>query len=135
MNHTTNALTVSTTQHGEHGTVEPGGFFGFKTEPGSYHSVAGYPQRAAPGDVRRRSGRSRDDRGACGDPLWHPTDHRPAHGPAGGAVGSRPARRAAAFRRSPPSPAGGRWRLTVAPRITTTYQIAFAGDQTDGSSV
>src|SRR5439155_1116544 len=44
VNHTRNPLTVSTTLHGEHATIDPGGFFGFTTEPGSYEfAVAGYP--------------------------------------------------------------------------------------------
>ncbi len=44
VNHTAQALTVSTTLHAAPATIEPGGFFAFKTEPGSYEfSVSGYP--------------------------------------------------------------------------------------------
>ena len=80
---------MSTTLHGEHATIDPGGFFGFTTEPGSYEfSVAGYPDGvprrgtfdvAAAGSVTIdahasiRYGTSTVITGA-------------AHGPAGGAV-------------------------------------------------
>ena len=44
MNHTANALTVTTTLHDEQATVVPGGFGAFPVTPGSYtFSVTGYP--------------------------------------------------------------------------------------------
>ena len=136
VNHTANALTVSTTLHGEHATIDPGGFFGFTTEPGSYEfSVAGYPDGVprrgtfdvtAAGSVTLeahasiRYGTSTVITGA-------------ARGPAGGTVviKARPAGAAGYTAVATVKPVGGRWRLTVAPRITTRYLIAFGGDITD----
>jgi len=56
-----------------------------------------------------------------------------ARGPAGNAVvvKARPAGATDYATVATIKPAGGRWRLSVAPRITTRYLIGFAGDATD----
>jgi hypothetical protein len=135
VNHTLNALTVSTTLHAEHATIDPGGFFGFTTEPGSYEfSVAGYPDgvpRRGTFDVAAAGSVTIDAhasiRYGTGTVITGA-----AHGTAGGAVviKARPAGAAAYTPVATVKPAGGRWRLSVAPRITTSYQVAFAGDLT-----
>jgi hypothetical protein len=56
-----------------------------------------------------------------------------AQGPAGGAVTvkARPAGSSSFATIATVKPVGGRWRLSVAPRITTRYQITFEGTVTD----
>jgi WD40-like Beta Propeller Repeat len=136
VNHTASTLTVSTTLHGEHATIAPGGFFGFTTEPGSYEfSVAGYPDgvpRRGTFDVTAAGSATIDAHAS----IRYGTSTvltGAARGPAGGAVvvKARPAGAAGYTTVATVKPAGGRWRLSVAPRITTRYLIAFAGDTTD----
>ncbi len=136
VNHTTSTLTVSTTLHDEHATIAPGAFFGFTTEPGSYEfSVAGYPD-----GVPRRG--TFDVAAAGSVTIDAHTSIRygtstvitgVARGPAGDAVvvKARPAGATDYATVATIKPTGGRWRLSVAPRITTRYLIAFAGDATD----
>lgn len=136
VNHTTSTLTVSTTLHGEHATIDPGGFFGFVTEPGSYEfAVTGYPDgvpRRGTFDVAATGSATIDAHA----PIRYGTStvlSGAAHGPAGGAVTikARPAGSASFASIGTVKPVGGRWRLRVAPRITTRYQISFEGDRTD----
>jgi hypothetical protein len=136
VNHTAQTLTVSTTLHAAQATIQPGGFFGFKTEPGSYEfSVSGYPDgvpRRGTFDVSAAGSATIDAHA----PIRYGTRTvltGSARGPAGGKVTI--ATQAAGAGRfttiATVVPAGGRWRLGVAPRITTRYRITFEGAMTD----
>lgn len=136
VNHTTNPLTVSTTLHGEHATVDPGGFAGFVTEPGSYEfAVTGYPDgvpRRGTFDVAAAGSATIDAHA----PIRYGTStvlSGAAHGPAGGTVTikARAAGSTRFARVGTVKPVDGRWRLRVSPRITTRYLISFEGDLTD----
>jgi hypothetical protein len=136
VNHTASTLTVSTTLHDEHATIAPGAFFGFTTEPGSYEfSVAGYPDgvpRRGTFDVAAAGSVTIDAHTS----IQYGTSTvitGAARGPAGDAVvvKAQPAGATAYTTVATVKPAGGRWRLSVAPKITTRYQIAYAGDATD----
>jgi dipeptidyl aminopeptidase/acylaminoacyl peptidase len=132
VNHTRNALTVTTTLRSERATIDPGGYFGFSTEPGTYDfAVSGYPDGvarrgyvivAAAGNVTIeqhtaiRYGTRTVLTGA-------------AVGRTGGAVtikaqasGSNRLTQIATV-----TTVHGRWQLSVAPRITTQYQVTFEG--------
>jgi dipeptidyl aminopeptidase/acylaminoacyl peptidase len=136
VNHTAQALTVSTTLHAAPATIEPGGFFGFKTEPGSYEfAVSGYPDgvpRRGMFDVAAAGSATIDAHA----PIRYGTRTLltgTARGPAGGKVTiATQAAGAGSFTTiATVAPAGGRWRLSVAPRITSRYRITFAGATTD----
>jgi len=135
VNHTTTPLTVATTLKGRRGTIQPGDFLGFPTEPGAYEfSVTGYPDgaprrgtfsAAAAGSVSiaqhaplRYGGRtvlSGTTAGAGGTvALWA----HPAGSTRSTLVGSV-------------RPAGGRWQISVAPRISTTYEARYLGATTE----
>jgi TolB protein len=135
VNHTTKTLTVSVTLHAQQATVQPGGYAGFKTEPGTYEfSVAGYPDgvpRRGTFDVAAAGHATIDEHAAIAYGSSTAIGGI-ASGPAGSAVTvAAQVAGAAGFRTvATLTPAGGRWRLTVAPRITTTYRIRFAGDET-----
>ena len=92
-------------------------------------------RRAPTRDVRCRRRRQRDDRCARVDSLRRPHACSPAtaKGPAGGAaiVEARPAGSSRFATIATVKPVGGRWHLSVAPRITTTYRIAFEGSVSD----
>jgi Tol biopolymer transport system component len=132
VNHTTLPLSVTTTLHSEHATVEPGNFFGVGTEPGSYEfTVTGYPD-----GVPRRGSFVVAAAGSVAIAAHAPIRFGTrtlltgtAKGPAGGAVaiwatpgGSTQARRVASV-----TPVAGRWQLAVSPGITTRYQARFEG--------
>jgi hypothetical protein len=136
VNHTTNVLTVTTTLHGEHATVDPGGFISFVTEPGSYDfAVTGYPDgvpRSGTFDVAAAGSATIDAHA----PIRYGTStvlSGVARGPAGGtvAIKARPAGATGYTQVGTVKPAGGRWQLRVAPRITTWYQVSFEGALTD----
>lgn len=136
VNHTTQALTVSLTLNSQQATVAPGGFAGFPTQPGSYEfTVTGYPDGvprrgtfvvAAAGNVTIeehasiRYGTSTVITGAAG-------------GTAGGTVVVKArAQGASAYRQiASLKPVSGRWRLAVAPRITTRYLVTYQGGSAD----
>jgi hypothetical protein len=131
VNHLTRPLTVATTMRSERATIAPGRFFGFITSPGTYDfMVTGYPD-----GVPRRGTFVATSAGHVTAEAHAPvrygsqTEIQGAAGPAGGAVTVR----ARAFGATKVStiasvkPSGGRWRLTVAPRISTTYEVAYGG--------
>ena len=131
VNHLGRPLTVMTTFRGEQATVAPGGYVGFTTEPGMYEfTVAGYPD-----GVPRRGTFVVTALGHVTAEAHAPlrygsqTELSGAAGPAGGAVTVK----AQAFGSSRVStiatikPSHGRWRVTVAPKITTTYEVAYGG--------
>ncbi|MEP6813212.1 MAG: hypothetical protein ABI990_09505 [Actinomycetota bacterium] len=131
VNHLTGPLTVTTTMRGEHGTVAPGRSFGFETEPGEYvFTVTGYPD-----GVPRRGTFLVTSAGHVTAEAHAPlryglrTDLKGAAGPAGGAVTIK----AKAFGSSKLAtiatvkPSAGRWRVSVAPKISTTYEVAYGG--------
>ena len=136
VNHTTNVLTVTTTLHGEHATIDPGGFFGFVTEPGTYDfAVTGYPDGVPRRGtfVAAAAGSATIDAHASIRYGSSTVLTGAAQGPAGGAVTvrARPAGSSSFTPIATVKPAGGRWRLSVAPRITTRYQVTFEGSVTD----
>ena len=136
VNHTANALTVTTTLHGAHATIAPGGFFGFVTEPGSYDfTVSGYPDGVPRRGtfVAAAAGSATIDAHASIRYGDHTVLTGTAKGPAGGAaiVEARPAGSSSFATIATVKPAGGRWHLSVAPRITTTYRITFEGSVSD----
>jgi TolB protein len=131
VNHLAQPVTVTTTLRGEHGTIAPGRSIGFDTEPGEYaFTVTGYPD-----GVPRRGTFLVTSVGHVTAEAHAPlrygsrTDLKGAAGPAGGAVtvkarafGSRKLVTIATVQ-----PAAGRWRLSVAPKISTTYEVAYGG--------
>jgi hypothetical protein len=135
VNHTANALTVSVTLHAQQATVQPGGYAGFKTEPGSYtFMVTGYPDgvpRRGTFDVAAAGHATIEQHAAIGYGS-STTITGVARGPAGGTVSvAAQAAGATGYRTvATVTPAGGRWHLTVAPRITTSYRIRYEGDET-----
>jgi hypothetical protein len=136
VNHTANALTVTTTLQGERATVSPWGFAAFATQPGSYEfDVTGYPDgvpRSGTFDVAAAGSATIDEHA----PIRYGAStvlSGAARGPAGStvAIKARPAGSTRYVTVGTVKPAGGRWRLRVAPKITTRYQVSFAGDETD----
>jgi hypothetical protein len=131
VNHLTAPLTITTTLRGEHGTAAPGRSFGLETEPGEYaFTVTGYPD-----GVPRRGTFLVTSAGHVTAEAHAPlrygsrTDLKGAAGPAGGTVTIK----ARAFGSSKlatvatVTPTAGRWRLSVAPKISTTYEVAYGG--------
>ena len=136
VNHTTHALTVSLSLNAQQATVDPGGFAAFPTQPGSYtFMVTGYPDGvarrgtfnvAAAGSVTIeehasiRYGTSTVITGAA------------TGAPGGAVVVKAQARDAAAYKQvATVKPVSGRWRLAVAPRITTRYLVTYEGAAVD----
>lgn len=131
VNHLTRPLTVTTTLRGERGTIAPGRSFGLDTEPGEYaFTVTGYPD-----GVPRRGTFVVTSAGQVTAEAHAPlrygsrTDLKGAAGPAGGTVtikarafGSRKLSTVATVK-----PSAGRWRLSVAPKISTTYEVSYGG--------
>jgi dipeptidyl aminopeptidase/acylaminoacyl peptidase len=131
VNHLTRPLTVTTTLRGEHGTIAPGRYAGFATVPGTYEfTVSGYPD-----GVPRRGTLVATSTGHVTAEAHAPlrygsrTEITGAAGPAGGTVtiGARPFGASRVRTIATVKPSGGRWRLTVAPKITTTYEVEYGG--------
>src|SRR4029077_2357941 len=136
VNHTTHPLTGVLTLNGEHAYVDPGGFAAFPTQPGSYSfSVTGYPDgvpRRGTFDVAAGGNATIDEHAS----IRYGTSTvitGAATGAAGGAVVIKAqAQGAAAYKQvATVKPVSGRWRLTVAPRITTRYLVAYEGAAAD----
>jgi Tol biopolymer transport system component len=132
VNHLTGPVTVTTTMHGATATVAPGRFATFATQPGTYDFVvSGYPD-----GVPRRgtfvvaaAGRVAIDQHAAIRFGSRTVLTGTAAGPAGGTVtvtarayGAHASTRIASLK-----PTGGHWRLSVAPAITTSYQVSYEG--------
>ncbi len=131
VNHLTRPVSVTTTLHGAAGRIDPGRFLGFSTQPGEYDfMVEGYPD----GVPRRGSFVVTAAGHVTAEPhaplrYGSRTVLKGAAGPAGGTVtvsarafGARKLSTIATVK-----PSGGRWQLTVAPRISTTYEVAYGG--------
>jgi TolB protein len=131
VNHLTAPLTITTTLRAEHGTAAPGRSFGIETEPGEYaFTVTGYPD-----GIPRRGTFLVTSAGHVTAEAHAPlrygsrTDLKGAAGPAGGTVTIK----ARAFGSSKlatiatVTPTSGRWRLSVAPKISTTYEASYGG--------
>jgi WD40-like Beta Propeller Repeat len=136
VNHTANVLTVTTTLHDQHATIAPGGFFGFVTEPGTYDfAVSGYPDGVPRRGtfVAAAAGSATIDAHASIRYGDRTVLTGTAKGPAGGAaiIRARPAGSSSFATVATVKPVGGRWRLSVAPRITTTYRVTFEGSVSD----
>jgi WD40-like Beta Propeller Repeat len=130
VNHLEKAVTV--TVAGARATVIPGGTYGVPTRPGQYeYTVAGYPDgvprrgfyvgtTAARATIEPHAsitfGTSTmltgSAAGASGDPVVVTAT----------SYGSARSVRVATVR-----PTAGRWRLPVAPRVTTLYHVAYGG--------
>jgi hypothetical protein len=131
VNHLTRAVTVRTTMHDAYAKIEPGRFFGFATQPGEYaFTVTGYPD-----GVPRRGTFLVTSAGHVTAEAHAPLRYgartliQGAAGPAGGMVTIR-ARAFGAGKLTTVAtvkPSAGRWRLSVAPRISTTYEVAYGG--------
>jgi hypothetical protein len=135
VNHTTVPLTIATTMKALRGVVEPGSFLGFDTVPGEYEfAVTGYPDGAA-----RRGTISVPAAGTVAIAAHAPLRYGDrtvlsgtASGPAGAvALWARPAGSARAVQVATVRPSGGRWQVSVAPRISTTYEARFQGATTE----
>jgi TolB protein len=131
VNHLTRPVTVTTTMRAGVGRIEPGHFVGIGTQPGEYEfTVEGY----ADGVPRRGSFVVTAAGHVTAEPhaplrYGSQTVLKGAAGPAGGAVtirgrafGAKALSTVATVK-----PSGGRWQLTVAPRISTTYEVTYGG--------
>ena len=132
VNHLTRPLTVSTTLRSEHATVDPGRYFGFSTAPGTYDFVVtgypdGVPRRgtllvAAAGTVTIeqhaavRFGTSAVLTGVASAKVAGPVT-----------VKAQPSGASTLRTLATVTPRNGRWSLSVAPKVTTRYQVLFAG--------
>lgn len=130
VNHLDRPVTVTTSARAGSTVVGPGRAFGFSTKPGEYEfSVSGYPDGVprrgtvvvtAAGSITidahgaiRYGSRTLIGGVAAGDGRGPVTvTARPA--------GSRTARRVATV-----TPARGRWSVSVAPRVSTTYRVSY----------
>jgi hypothetical protein len=131
VNHLTRPVSVTTTMRAAAGRIDPGRSLGFSTQPGEYeYTVEGYadgvPRRGS--FVVKASGHVTAEPHA---PLRYgsQTVLKGAAGPAGGSVTIKG--RAFGAKSLTPiatvKPSGGRWQLTVAPKISTTYEVAYGG--------
>ena len=131
VNHLTRPVSVTTTLRGAAGRVDPGRSLGFSTQPGEYeYTVDGYPD----GVPRRGSFVVTAAGHVTAEPhaplrYGSQTVLKGAAGPAGGAVtirgrafGAKALSTVATVK-----PSGGRWQLTVAPKISTTYEVTYGG--------
>jgi hypothetical protein len=131
VNHLTRPITVTTTFRVGVARIEPGRYFGFPTQPGTYEfTVDGYPD-----GVPRRGTLVVTAAGHVTAEAHAPlrygshTELKGAAGPAGGTV-KVTARAYGSMRVSTIAtikPSGGRWQLSVAPKITTTYEVTYDG--------
>jgi WD40 repeat protein len=130
VNHLTRPLTVSTTLFGDHATVAPGRFVAFKTAPGIYDfTVAGYPDgvpRQGTFQVVASGSVAIDAHTA----LRYGTRVTLMGSAGGSATGkvtvmSQPSGATRATTIASLTPTGGRWSLSIAPKVTTLYRVLF----------
>lgn len=131
VNHLARTLQLTTSAPGRQATIAPGHYYGFSTTPGTYaFIVTGYPDGVprrgtfvvtglGPLTIEQhaaiRFGTSTILAGQAEAPAQ--VQAQP--------YGSRAWRTVATV-----TPSGGRWQLTVAPSITTTYRVTSAGSTT-----
>jgi hypothetical protein len=131
VNHLMRAVSVTTTMPGGSGRIDPGRFLGFSTQPGEYsYTVDGY----ADGVPRRGSFVVTAAGHVTAEPhaplrYGSRTVLKGAARPEGGTVTVRARAFGAAKQTTIATvkPAGARWQLSVAPKISTTYEVAYQG--------
>lgn len=134
VNHLAEPLTVTTTMRGARATIGPGKFFGFDTVPGTYDFVVtGYPDgRPRRGTfVVTTAGSVAIDAHTA---LRYGTSAVLTGSSGGSATGkvtvtAQPSGADRAKQIASLTPTGGRWSLSISPKVTTRYQVLY-GDAT-----
>jgi hypothetical protein len=130
VNHLPTAVTVAF--DGRRASLAPGATYGFATKPGDFSFVVtGYPD-----GVPRRGTLTADAAGRASIEQHAAIRYGTSTVIAGSAVGvpgepvvisAKPYGSTRARHVATVQPVGGRWQVSVAPRVTTLYQVSYAG--------